>query len=178
MAATYARYRQIRVADNLNDQATSAQISNALTASQTEEDLQYYFLSRLRQVIFGNTSVHHWYEDFLSEGILSLQELSASSSAVLVRTGIPLVGLKNGQNRIFRTTPDYFVHDPTVTGQDISVFHNGRRLILTAAPDPGQGDFFVSESGGLGTGYDTVTMLTFAPVTASGFVADYQIAFP
>ena len=77
MNGTLDRYRQIRVADNLADQATSAQVSGALSNSVTQEDLQYYYLSRLNQVIFGNAFVsHHWYEDFLGEGILSLKDLS------------------------------------------------------------------------------------------------------
>jgi hypothetical protein len=147
-----------------------------LANSVTQEDLQYYYLSRLNQIIFGTAyPSHHWYEDFLSEGILSLKDLS-NLAPTKFRTGVPLVGLKNGANRIFQTTPDYFVHDPTGTGRDIEVWHNGRRLILTAVPDPSQGDFIVSESGGVGTGFDTVTLLTFAPVGKSTLVADYALA--
>lgn len=174
---TYVRYRQIRVADNTGDRATSAQISGALTNSVSQEDLQYYFLSRLNQVIFGAAyTSHHWYEDFLSEGILSLKDLSASLAPVFVRTGYTLVGPKDGANRIFRTTPDHFVHDPGGTGKDIEVWHNGRRLIWTSVANPALGDFTVSESGGVGTGFDTITLLTFAPVGSSTLVADYQIA--
>lgn len=174
---TYVRYRQIRIADNQSDQATPAQITGAYTNSVTQEDLQYYYLSRLNQVIFGDAyTAHHWYEDFLGEGILSLKDLSASLAPVTVRTGIALVGPKDGHNRIFRTLPDHFVHDPSGTGRDIEVWHNGRRLIWTAAANPGTGDFTVSESGGVGTGFDTVTLLTFAPVGSSTLVADYQIA--
>lgn len=177
MAGTYVRYRQIRVADNQADRATPAQITNALTNSVTQEDLQYYFLSRLNQVIFGGSyTSHHWYEDFLSEGILSLKDLSASIAPVTVRTGADLVGPKDGMNRIFRTTPDHFVHDPTGSGRDIEVWHNGRRLIWTSVANPALGDFTVSESGGVGTGFDTVTLLTFAPVGRSTLVADYQLA--
>jgi hypothetical protein len=173
---TYVRYRQTRVADNLNDRATPAQISGAITNSVTQEDLQYYYLSRLNQVIFGNAYVsHHWYEDFLGEGILSLKDLSANLSPV-VRTGIALVGPKDGQNRVFRTTPDHFVHDPSVTGRDIEIWHNGRRLILTEVSNPSTGDFVPSESGGVGTGFDTITLLTFAPVGKSTLVADYTVA--
>jgi hypothetical protein len=177
VAGTFVRYRQIRVADNQADQATPIQITGAYLNSVTQEDLQYYFLSRLNQVIFGGAyPSHHWYEDFLAEGILSLKDLSATIGPVTVRTGIALVGPKDGTNRIFRTTPDYFVHDPLISGKDIEVWHNGRRLIYTATPDPGQGDFVVSESGGVGTGFDTITLLTFAPVGRSSLVADYQLA--
>jgi hypothetical protein len=173
---TFERYRQIRVADNLSDQATPTQISGALVNSATQEDLQYYYLSRLREVIFGNDPSHHWYEDFLSEGIFSLKDLSAAIGPVKVRTGIALVGPKDSRNRVFRTTPDYFVHDPTGTGKDIEVWHNGRRLICSAVPDPGQGDFVVEESGGVGTGFDTIVLLSFSPIASSVLVADYQVA--
>jgi hypothetical protein len=177
MAGTYTRYRQTRVADNLNDQATPLQVSGALVNSVTQEDLQFYYLSRLNQVIFGEAyPSHHWYEDFLGEGILSLKDLSMAVGPVVVRTGIALIGPRDGNNRVFRTTPDYFVHDPTGTGRDIEVWHNGRRLALTEAPDPSQGDLFVSESGGVGTGFDTITLLTFAPSGKSTLLADYQIA--
>ena len=82
MGTTYERYRQIRIADNLSDQATSVQIAGAYTNSVTQEDLQYYFLSRLNQVIFGTAQPsHHWYEDFLGEGIKSLNELSTGTSS-------------------------------------------------------------------------------------------------
>jgi hypothetical protein len=176
VAGNYVRYRQVRVADNLGDRATSGQISGAITNSVTEEDLQYYYLSRLNQIIFGSSYVsHHWYEDFLGEGILSLKDLS-NVLAPVVRTGIALVGPKDGQNRVFRTTPDHFVHDPLVTGKDIEIWHNGRRLILTNVSDPGQGDFVPSESGGIGTGFDTITLLTFAPVGKSTLVADYTVS--
>lgn len=79
MNGTYLRYRQIRVADNQSDQATSAQIAGALTNSVSQEDLQYYYLSRLNQIIFGSAQPsHRWYEDFLGEGIQSLKDLSTS----------------------------------------------------------------------------------------------------
>jgi hypothetical protein len=176
VAGNYVRYRQVRVADNLADQASPTQITGALTNSVTEEDLQFYFLSRLNQVIFGSAYVsHHWYEDFLGEGILSLKDLSNVISPV-VRVGVALVGPKDGVNRVFRTTPDHFVHDPSVTGRDIEIWHNGRRLILTEVSDPSQGDFVPSESGGVGTGFDTITLLTFAPVGKSTLVADYTVA--
>lgn len=177
MSGTYVRYRQVRRADNTDDQQGSAAILGALTSSTTQEDLQVFYLSRLRQVIFGNAAgTHHWYEDFLGEGILSLKDLSASAGSVHVRTGVALVGPRDGSNRVFRTTPDKFVHDPTGTGRTIEVWHNGRRLIWTSNGDPSQSDFTVSESGGVGTGFDTITLLTFAPVGKSVLVADYQLA--
>lgn len=176
MGITLKRYNSIRRADDTNDQHGSAAIQGALIASETQEDLQTFFLSRLRQIIFGESSPEHWYDDFLSDGILSLKDLSASSGAALVRVGVSMVGPLDGSNRVFRTTPDHFVHAPVGNGKTIEVWHNGRRLAQATASNPALGDYTVEESGGLGTGYDTINLLTFAPVSRSILLANYQRA--
>jgi len=53
----------------------------------------------------------------------------------------------------------------------IIVEHNGRRLIQNC-------DFIISESGGIGTGYDTITFISFVPNPRSEIVADYAIVNP
>lgn len=174
MGITLKRYNSIRRADDTNDQHGSSAIQGALIASETQEDLQTFFLSRLRQVIFGETSSEHWYDDFLSDGILSLKDLSASSGVALVRVGVSLVGPKDGANRVFRTTPDIFVHAPGTNGKTIEVWHNGRRLSQASASNPELGDYTVEESGGVGTGFDTINLLTFSPVSRSVLLANYQ----
>ena len=174
MGITLKRYNSIRRADDTNDQHGSPAIQGALIASGTQEELQTFFLSRLRQIIYGETSPEHWYDDFLGDGILSLKDLSASSGAVLVRVGIGLVGPKDGSNRVFRTTPDYFVHAPGSSGKTIEVWHNGRRLAQSSVSSPEMGDYTVEESGGVGTGFDTINLLTFAPVSRSVLLASYQ----
>jgi hypothetical protein len=177
MPITLKRYNSIRRADDTDDQQGSPSILGALVASETQEELQVYFLSRLRQVIFGETSPEHWYDDFLGQGILSLKELTAlSGGAGLVRVGVELVGPKNGANRIFRTTPDFFVHDPSGSGKTIELYHNGRLLVQTDTYNPGLGDYVVEESGGVGTGFDTVNLLTFSPIERSSLVASYHRA--
>ena len=81
------------------------------------------------------------------------------------RWGIPLVGVKNGVNNVF-TTPENFVQSVNVI---IRVYWNGRRLKLND-------DYTVSESGGIGTGYDTVTFLfPKPPVATSELTADYIV---
>lgn len=56
-----------------------------------------------------------------------------------------------------------------VGGASIALYFNGQRL------ESGAGnDFTVSESGGVGTGFDTVTLL-FLPNIGSKFVADYFV---
>lgn len=177
MAITIIRHRQVRRADNTDDQQDSSAIQGALIASETQEDLQVYFLSRLRQIIFGKNSTDHWYDDFSVDGILSLKELSSlSSGSAPRRTGVELVGPLDGSNRVFRTNPDYFVHDVFGTGQTIEVWHNGRKLVQTDVAHPGTGDYTVEESGGVGTGFDTINLLTFSPIERSSLRANYFLA--
>lgn len=78
------------------------------------------------------------------------------------RFGVVLSGAINGFNSVF-TTPEDFRHDPPRAV--LSLFFNGQRLFVGD-------DFTVSESGGPGTGYDTITAL-FAPVPGDRLWADY-----
>lgn len=80
------------------------------------------------------------------------------------KDSIPLVGAINGSNTVF-TTPDVFIHIPS--GLQIKVYYNGQRIF---EPD----DFSASESGGAGTGFDTITLL-FAPKSGDRLDADYVI---
>lgn len=82
------------------------------------------------------------------------------------RWDVALLGVKNGVNSIF-TTPEKFIQSGNFK---VLVYWNGRRLRET-------NDYTVSESGGVGTGFDTVTFL-FAkpPVSSSVLTADYIAA--
>ena len=84
------------------------------------------------------------------------------------RTGIEL--LATGNPRVF-TTPEKFVHVPG--GLSIEIFHQGggRRLQLSTTGNPSDGDYTLSESGGLGTGYDTITVISLTP---KGLEANYR----
>lgn len=69
------RYREVRLADLRNDQKTPAQILNADLASPTQEQFQEFTLSQIKRIIHGsNTGL--WKDDFSTQGIGSLQELS------------------------------------------------------------------------------------------------------
>jgi len=84
-----------------------------------------------------------------------------------VRTGVALIGLIDGANQVF-TTPDFFVHESG--GRSIQVYYNGQRLF-----DPD--DYVPSESGGPGTGYDTVTLQgPKPPKNLDRIWADYVIS--
>jgi len=75
---------------------------------------------------------------------------------------VSLLGVKNGVNLVF-TTPDDFVN--VASGETIQVYYNGQRLLESE-------DYMISESGGMGSGYDTVTMLV-APKIDDKLTADY-----
>ena len=83
-----------------------------------------------------------------------------------VRTGIVLGGVKDGVNLVF-TTPGKFRR---IGGATIAVYWNGLRL----REGPTE-DYSVSESGGPGTGYDTVT-LAVALLVDDNLIADYIAA--
>jgi len=172
MGNTLKRYNSIRRADDLNDQLDSDEIATA-SQSQTQEQLQTLLLSRLRQIIFGEDAPEHWFDDLA--GSLSLRELTARLSgneASPVRLGVPLVGILDGVNREFRTQ-EKFLHG--VNGRTIEVWHNGRLLQQASSADPRLGDYTVAESQGAGTGFDTIKLLSFAPVGTSILLANYTL---
>ena len=82
------------------------------------------------------------------------------------RTAQNLVGPRDGVNCTF-TTPglEKFVHN--LPFLSIHVYYNGVRLTLLD-------DYTISESGGFGTGYDTVTM-EVAPMVDDKLLSDYII---
>jgi hypothetical protein len=80
------------------------------------------------------------------------------------RTGQGLVGVKDGVNKTFRTPGlEKYVHNlPFLT---IHVYLNGVRLALLD-------DYMVIESGGPGTGYNTI-ILELSPRSNDHLLADY-----
>jgi hypothetical protein len=86
------------------------------------------------------------------------------------KQNVPLIGVKNGSNRVFTVPfPDKFINGPLGLNEfRILVRHNGKGLL------PGV-DYTMSESGGIGTGLDTITIITFKPVADSTLVADYVV---
>jgi len=85
----------------------------------------------------------------------------------LFKQQVELFGVKNSSNRVF-TTPDAFLNG-MVSGNDFRIQpkHNGRDLVENV-------DYFVAESGGPGTGFDTI-ILNFSPKARSVLVADYVV---
>lgn len=154
------RYDRIRVADATNDQKTPAQIITGATGgSVTQEDYQEFVLSQIKRIIFGDDP-GNWYLNFVASGVDSLQALTQQIDNQVF--DVALVGAKDGVNMVF-LTPQKFVR--VVGGMTARVYYNGQRLVELD-------DFSLSESGGLGTGYDTVTML-IAPKSEDKLTADY-----
>jgi hypothetical protein len=145
----------------LDDQKSPAQIWSGPATAETEQDLQEYVLSQIKRVIWGDFA-GNWNDDFEAASILSLADLD-------FRTNIPLLGAKDGTNRTF-TTPHVFRN---VGDRTIQIYHNGRRLLVATGGSPATGDFIAEEGGGPGTGFNTVRLLTFSPVSRSTLTADY-----
>ena len=87
------------------------------------------------------------------------------TSTLKIREGVVLLGDYNGLNVAF-TTPETFVQ---TTNLNISVYRNGQRL--RSGPSH---DYVAVESGGPGTGYDTV-QVALAPHSEEILTADYRI---
>jgi hypothetical protein len=86
-----------------------------------------------------------------------------------LKYNISLIGLQNGQNRVFYT-PDIFI-DGYYMGNEfhIEVFHNGRKLLYGS-------EFTISESGGPGTGFNTINFLFLVPTSSSTLRVNYAVA--
>ena len=82
------------------------------------------------------------------------------------RTGQGLMGVRDGVNHAF-TIPGGQKFTFNLPFLAISVYVNGLRLTLLD-------DYVISESGGSGTGYDTVT-LSDAPYANDHLTADYVV---
>lgn len=95
---------------------------------------------------------------------------STSTIQYLFKQNIPLIGLINNVNRIFKIpSPDKFI-DGIFSGNEfhIQVLHNN--ISLTQSQD-----FTISESGGVSTGYDTITIISFTPTIDSFISASYVV---
>ena len=99
-------------------------------------------------------------------------DLGASPGLLAIpqhRQFVELSGVQDGANQVF-TLPEVAIHS-TSQGLQVKVYLNG--LLLR----PGSTrDYVVSESGGVGTGYDTITFLNdLAPKSRDSLWADYVV---
>lgn len=92
--------------------------------------------------------------------------VSPLALALFLREDEQLVGATNGANITF-VLPNGDKAINQEPGAKIKVAYNGQRL-----HEGGANDFIVSESGGVGTGFDTV-FLSFSPLSGDLISADY-----
>ena len=94
--------------------------------------------------------------------------VSPLALAQFLRDDEQLVGATNGVNITF-ILPDGDQAAHFEPGAKIKVYYNGQRL-----HEGGLNDLIVSESGGVGTGFDTV-FLSFSPLSGDLISADYIV---
>ena len=113
-------------------------------------------------------------KEFLySNGVVKGVEVFATIGVLpfLFKQNVHLIGAIDSNNRIF-STPDKFLNQIFhLNTFKIEIHHNGRQLIESV-------DYLVSESGGVGTGYDTIILISFAPRINSQLYANYMIKNP
>ncbi len=97
--------------------------------------------------------------------------VSPLALALFLREDEQLVGATNGANITF-LIPDSKKALNQEPGVKVKVYYNGQRL-----HEGGVNDFIVIESGGAGTGFDTV-LLSFPPLSGDLVSADYIIVNP
>lgn len=79
----------------------------------------------------------------------------------------PVVGLINGVNLVF-TLPFGDKGLVEAAGVTIEVNYNGQGLL-----DGAGNDVLLSESGGMGTGFDTITFIHFPPISGDNVTVTY-----
>lgn len=100
-------------------------------------------------------------------GILIDHFGSSTYPTFFIKQGMKLIGDKNNKNRVFMTTEKFINGEYYNNIFRILIRHNGRELVEKT-------DFFVYESNGAGTGFDTV-IFTFAPKPRSSISVDYTV---
>jgi len=137
----------------------------------------FYFVDSDGTLSDTPTVSSHLVGQAVSDDIIIIDPVNAAAAggSTAKKIGIGLVGTIDGSNRVF-TVPggDKFIH--SAGGRSIAVYHNGRRLLLSPTGGAAAGEFAVSESGGVGTGFDTVTLLAFIPLAGrSKLNSDYSV---
>ena len=89
----------------------------------------------------------------------------------LFRQNVSLIGDKDSNNREFIVpAPDKFINGTLGANEfRILIRHNGKGLVQGV-------DYIISESAGVGTGFDTITLISFSPNPESTLIADYIVA--
>lgn len=146
-----------------------------IRASLLKGELRHKILAEDIQVVCSDIDLLQFNSDqkqFLQNaGIMKGLEVAAVISTLpyLWREEKDLIGLRNGSNRTFFTA-EKFLNGTFTTGDQfhIHVKHNGKDLYEGI-------DYSIGESGGPGTGYDTINMISITPVPHSLLKATYAV---
>jgi len=137
-------------------------------------DLNIKIRAREIRVVESNIELYQFDEchrQFLLDAGITVGITPGGGTADLdyaFKQGEDLIGVLDGVNRTF-TTSDKFINGIHESNDfRILLRHNGRVLVESV-------DYYLVESGGSGTGYDTI-ILNFSPKESSVLVADYVVA--
>lgn len=143
-----------------------------IRASLLKGELRHKILARDIVVECSDIDLLQFNDDqrqfLLDAGIINGLQVSANNINVLRKDDIVLTGLVNDSNTVFTTSSIFLQNDI----YKIIVYKNGvKQLFLD--------DYFIAESGGPGSGYDTVILTvppTTIPTPVDVITADYYIA--
>lgn len=156
MARQLLRARETRRLDNPDDNRTPSQVAATDASAADWEVYAQSIITQLRRIM----GTADWKDDPPTTLAYLLANLAVAGNFVWNEE---ISGLKNGVNLVFTTAYAFEVNS-------LRVYLNGQRLRAGAG-----NDFSVSESGGLGTGYDTLTFASpeLAPLPGESVLADY-----
>lgn len=107
-------------------------------------------------------------DELAPDAIAFIESQGGAGSGYFWREKIPLIGMRNASNRTFYT-PDKFINGSYLGNVfHLTIEHNGKELYENI-------DYSIAESGGPGTGYDTINLISFTPVAHSLLYATYAI---
>jgi hypothetical protein len=107
-------------------------------------------------------------------GIVNGLSVTGTGFPYLFRDDRPLIGMQDGVNRTFTVpSPDKFLDGTQSDGNEFTIFitHNGLKQQENI-------DFIVSQSGGAGTGFDTINFISKTPKPDAILRAWYVIDAP
>lgn len=146
-----------------------------IRASLLKGELQHKILAKDIIVLCSDIDLlqfNNGQKQFLrSAGIVDGLQVSASQIDVFHQEDVQLVGIVDGSNTVFTIPSGKFIQNTTYK---IIVYKNGVKQVYLD-------DYFIAESGGPGTGYDTVVMVvppTTTPPPVDIITADYYVLNP
>lgn len=145
-----------------------------IRASLLKGELRHKILAQDIVIVCSDIDLLQFNDDqkqfLMDAGIINGLEVTGGTATLnyLFRQEIPLIGMKNGSNRVF-LTPEKFINGLYFGNSfHIEVKHNGKALYENI-------DYTIGESGGPGTGYDVINLTQFSPLAKSTLFAWYTI---